>query len=168
LTLILAKGGQQISKGIDGNFKLANRLAQGDEHGVTRVAGIARLKLLFPPVKQFETVLRLACFVRQIVRPAAPGINVAEMLPQSSRQQPTGDREVFVMPPRQLAAIGFSLGLWNGRIAARAVTAKFKRRRGRHVKERIECAVGVRRERHGGRSLQGWLHYDISREFDQP
>ena len=49
--LVPAKRLQQISKGLLGNVKLANRLRQGDEYGMPRAAGVAGIEFRFPLIQ---------------------------------------------------------------------------------------------------------------------
>src|SRR5262245_22579734 len=49
-------------------------------------------------------------FVGQIVGPTTVGVDIAEMLAQRTRQQPTGDREMLVVRARQSPAVRFRRG----------------------------------------------------------
>src|SRR6185437_7064494 len=72
---------------------------------MTRSSGIAGIQLLFPLVEKFERDSGISDFITQIVRNAAIGINIAKVLPQALWQKPGGDREIFVVRPRQFAAV---------------------------------------------------------------
>jgi hypothetical protein len=62
-------------------------------------------KLRLPPSQQHEAFLRIANLVGKIIRPAAIGIDIAKMLTEMPGQQEAGDREIFVVLPRESATI---------------------------------------------------------------
>ena len=77
--------------------------------GWTARPSIAVAELRFPPVQQGQAALGVADLVGQVVGPAAVGVDVADVLPQATRQEPAGDREVLVVPPGQPPAIAAAL-----------------------------------------------------------
>ena len=103
--LILTKGHQKIDERVDRNVKPPDGLRQGDKNRVPDLARIAIAELFFPPVQQCKAFLRFARLVGQVIGPAAVGIDVIKMLPQPSRQEPTDDSEVLVVPSGEQAAV---------------------------------------------------------------
>src|SRR5690348_13539819 len=98
-----------------------------------RSPGEAVVQLRFPPVEQFQTVRGIMRLVSQIICPAAIGVDVAEMLPQSLGQEPAGDRKVLVVLRGEPAAISFSVGRRYLRHSSRrSVAFKFSSERSGH------------------------------------
>ncbi len=122
--LVLAKRHEQIGKWLDGNFARSNGLPQRDEYGMRRPAGVAIAKLHVPSVEQLQGFRGIGNLVSQIVRPAAVGIEVVEMLPQAFRQQPRHDVEIFVVMRGQPARI--ALGLLHGATGRRRMPGNFE------------------------------------------
>ena len=88
------------------DIELANSSGQGYEDRMSRVACVTRVQFALPLVEQFERSGWIADLIAKIIRDAAIRIHIAEMLAESSRQKPGGNREIFVMRARQAAAIG--------------------------------------------------------------
>ena len=79
--LVLTKGRQEIDQRLGGDAKLSDRFSKGSKDGVRYLAAIAGVELFFPPAQQCHCPLRIPGLVGQIVRPAAVGVDVVEMLP---------------------------------------------------------------------------------------
>ena len=73
-------------------------------------AVVARLELPLPIVETRQVALRVGLLVGQVVGRAAPGIDRVKVGREPLGQQPSGDREVFVMRLRQPAAPVHRLG----------------------------------------------------------
>ena len=80
-----------------GNVHGKYGLAQGDKDRMRRLAFVASIQFALPPIKKLERAQGISDLVAQIVRPAAIGIDVVEMLMKSFGEQPGNDVEVFVM-----------------------------------------------------------------------
>ena len=82
--LVLSKGPQQIAERLLRNILRANRFTQGNQHRMRRAAlgRITQPQLFFPRIEQIERALAVGDLVAQIVRPAAVGIQIVEMLVQ--------------------------------------------------------------------------------------
>ncbi len=70
-----------------------------------RLALVALVQQILPPIEQGEAAAGIAGFVGQIVGPAAVGVDVADMLPQPPRKEPAGDHEILVVPVGQPPAV---------------------------------------------------------------
>ncbi len=103
--LVLLEGGEQVEERLGRNVKSADGVAQGDEDGMVRLAVVTAAQLLTPPAEQGQGARSAAGLIRQIVGPAAVGVDGVEMTDQGTRQQDRGDGEVFVVGPRQATAI---------------------------------------------------------------
>ena len=103
--LVLPEGRQEIDERVGRDRELADRLGQGDEHRMARLALVAFAKLTLPPVQQGQALPGIAGLVGQVVGPAAVGVDVVEVLPQLAGEQQAGDGEVLVMPLGQPPAI---------------------------------------------------------------
>ena len=71
---------------------------------------ITEPQLVFPRVEQFKSVLAVRDLVAQIVRPAAVGVEIIEMLVQPLREQPRDHVEVLVVMRREPARIALGFG----------------------------------------------------------
>ena len=96
--LILAKGTDQIGKGIDRKAGCGNGLGESDEHRVPGPTGEAVLELLPPVGKGVSGLLGRFRLVSKVVGPAGERVDVGEVLPQPRWHEQRGDGEVFVVP----------------------------------------------------------------------
>src|SRR5438067_661405 len=69
--LVLLECDQQIEKRLRRNMKTLDRLVESDHDRMPRLAFVAAQQLVTPPVQQVESPLAAACFVREVVGPAA-------------------------------------------------------------------------------------------------
>ena len=104
--LVLLEGDQQIEKRLRRNMKTLDRLVEGDHDRVPGLALITAQQFLPPPVQQVESPLATACFVGEIVGPAAIGVHGMKMPQQIAWQEQRRDGEVLIVSARQPAAIG--------------------------------------------------------------
>ena len=111
--LILLECADQVREELLGQIVLSRRAFQRDKHGMLHLARVHRFQLVAPPAEQAQALGRVADLVAQIVRPAAEGIDVVEILMQPLGQQKTDDVEIFVMMGGQPARVllGFGLGV---------------------------------------------------------
>jgi hypothetical protein len=63
-----------------------------------------------PLIEEFERCGGVADFVAEIVRDAAVGVYVEEMLAQAAREKPGGDGEIFVVRAGEMSAVGAGFG----------------------------------------------------------
>src|SRR5437763_202712 len=70
------------------------------------LARIHRVKLLLPPIEKLQWLVTGDRLIRQVISPAAIGINVRQMLPQVAGEEPTDDGKVLVMAVGECSAIG--------------------------------------------------------------
>src|SRR5437899_9042890 len=105
INLVLLEGDQQVEKWLRRDVKTLDRLVEGDHDRMPGLAFVAAEQLVTPPVQQVESPLAAACFVGEIVGPAAIGIDGMKMPQQIAWQEQRGDREVLVMRAAQPTAI---------------------------------------------------------------
>src|SRR5437016_4313725 len=86
-------------------MKGADGLAKCDHHWMPRFAMIAAEQLVAPPAQKREGPLAPAGLIREIVGPAAIGIDVMKMRHQSTRQQERSDGEILIMCASKPVAI---------------------------------------------------------------
>ena len=128
-TLILLECVDEIEKRLGRKIAAADRAGEGDEN---RRAGAAveALQRLPPKIRQKpQRDVAVARFVAQIVGDSAEGVDVAEILPQISREQEGDDREILVMPPRELTRLHFCLSHRGGRFAGHLKSCRLHQRR---------------------------------------
>ena len=99
------------------HVEIANRVRQGNEHGVRDFAAIGCIQLLLPPGQQSQGLGARTALVGQIVGPAAICIDIAQMLVEMPREQSADDCEILIVAPREAAAILAGIGErnWGGR-----------------------------------------------------
>ena len=95
--LILPEGFQQIGEGLLGNIFGDDGLTQGDEDGMRRIAVVAGVQFLLPPIEQLRARDGVRNFVAEIVGPAAIGVDIVEMLVEFLGEQPGDDIEILVV-----------------------------------------------------------------------
>ena len=68
-------------------------------------AGVAGVEFALPLIEEFEGGGGVSDFVAEIVRDAAVGVDVEEMLAQAAGQEPASDGEVLVMRAREAGTV---------------------------------------------------------------
>ena len=68
------------------------------------------MQFVFPCIEQLESTLAVGNFVAQIIRPAAIGVEIVEMLVQPLREQPRNHVEILVVMRREPACVTLGLG----------------------------------------------------------
>jgi hypothetical protein len=97
------------------DLALTHGFREGYEDGVLRCASVTRIKLTLPLIKEFEGGGGVSDFVAEIVRDAAVGVDVEEMLAQAAGQEPTSDGEIFIMRAREAGTVFTRLNERGGR-----------------------------------------------------
>src|SRR5262249_27719523 len=87
------------------DVELLDCRAQGDHHGMSRIAVVAAVELLTPPAEQSKRLRAAAGLIGQVVSPAAIGIDIVKIAGEVPREQQRGDSEVLVVPASETAAI---------------------------------------------------------------
>ena len=85
------------------------------KHRMRGLAAVHAVQFSTPPIEQPQALSLVSDFVAQIVRPAAEGIDVVEILMQALGKQKADDVEILVVMRRQPASIG--AGLFGGRMS---------------------------------------------------
>src|SRR5688500_15633802 len=83
---------------------------EGDEYGMLGLAGIKGIQLGLPPVEQRGGLVARYRLIREVIGPAAVGVNIAQVLMEAAREEPARDGEVFVVGRGQAAAVGARVG----------------------------------------------------------
>jgi len=132
--LVLTKCLQQIDVKLERRVLFANRLAQGNENRMQRLFAMAPAvaQILFPGAEQLKRTRRIVDFVADIVRPAAVGVDVVEVLVQLARQQPRNDTEILVVVRGQPARV--ALRFFDAAAQRRQVTGDFEFGRRQHFR----------------------------------
>src|ERR1700691_2955141 len=107
--LVVPERDQQIGKRLDRNIERGNRFVQRDENGVRGYSRVAIAQLQVPVIEQREGFSGIGNFVTQIVRPAAVGIQIVEMLVQPAWEQPGNDVEIFIVMRGEPARVALGL-----------------------------------------------------------
>ena len=66
---------------------------------------ITRIELGFPLIEKLQRRGGIPSFIAEIAGDAAVRVNIIEMLPQTLRQEPCRDGEIFVVAARQPLAV---------------------------------------------------------------
>src|SRR5437660_9716288 len=103
--LVLLEGDQEVEKRLRRDMKTLNRLVESDHDRMPSLALVAAEQFLAPPAQQIERLLTAARFVREVVGPAAIGVDGMKMRQQIAWQEQRRDREVLVMCTGQPAAV---------------------------------------------------------------
>ena len=116
---------EQILKWLRGQLIPRNRLFQRDEYWMLGTLLKTLSELTSPPFQMSNGIRGIFQLIGEIVRPAAVGINVEEILPQSRRDEKTRDGKILVMPFRQRFAVLLGKFLAD-RVVVRSWTKTFK------------------------------------------
>src|SRR5262249_47458277 len=87
------------------NIVPLDRAMQGDKDRGPRLPSVTGVGLLLEAGEETGGLARVADFITQVVRRTAKCVDVAEILPKVLRQKDRDDREILVVPMRQLACI---------------------------------------------------------------
>ena len=107
--LVLAKGHQQVGKGLLRNVTGAYGFSQRDKDRMARLAPVAGVEFPAPQIQQRERLLAIPYLIAQVIRDAAVGIDAVEVRPQPGRQKPRGHMEILVVGGGQALAVGARL-----------------------------------------------------------
>ena len=93
-----------------GDIELEDGFRESYEYRVLWSAGVAGVEFALPLIKEFEGGGGVSDFVAEIVRDAAVGVDVEEMLAQAAGQEPASDGEILVMRAREAGTVFTRLG----------------------------------------------------------
>ncbi len=113
--LILFKGVDQVKKWLGWQLVRRDGARQGDKNGGRGAAGEAIDRLFAKIHEEAQGFIAVAGLIAKIVRYAAKGIDIAEILPQMFGKQQGDNGEVFVMVVGEEAGLKLRLlGVGNG------------------------------------------------------
>jgi len=102
---IVAERLQEIAERLDRQPGFADRLTEGDEHGMRRHAAQAVVEALLPAVEARELLGSRQVAVGDVVGEAGVRVDRREMPPLRARQEKRADEEILGMRARQACAV---------------------------------------------------------------